>query len=82
MKKLNSRIDECLMKGNRRRDLIQYMLNVQGNKWAFLDYQAAAQAVGVSRSTITRYIFELIHNNVVFYDYKHQLLKINDIYLD
>jgi response regulator of citrate/malate metabolism len=82
MIKLNSQIDVYFAKGNRQRDLIEYIANVQGDKWAWLDYKAAAQAVGVSRSTVTRYIFELVQNNVVFYDNKHQLLKINDKYLN
>jgi Fic family protein len=77
----NEHINEYISARSRRRLLLNYILTIQGNTWQYLDYSAAAVAVGVSRTTISRYLGELIKSNVVYVDTKNHTIKLNEKYL-
>ncbi len=58
-------LSERLRGLDRYTQLIIYIFNLQGNRTAKLDYNAAAKALGVDRRSIGRYVSTLVDRQIL-----------------
>lgn len=77
MKQLNcAALNDRISQIDKRMELVNYIFEVQGADLRRLNYKAAANALGVSARTISRYVDELGAKQILTFEDKK--LKLND----